>query len=99
MWVGGAGEGARRSVVAPIILIIVVAVVCVIAAVQWSAYRADEVALHQERQLFAQAIIQRRSEVLREIESIVASDNAVSRLWTDFDGNWVHNRVGLRLKN
>ena len=98
-WTDGAGKRLRRSVVAPVILIIIVAVVCVIVAVQWSAYRADEVALYQERQLFAQAIVQRRSEVLREVESIVASDNAVSRLWTGFDRDWVHNRVGLRLKN
>jgi diguanylate cyclase (GGDEF)-like protein len=89
----------RRSAVAPIVIIIVFAVVCVIFAVQWSAYRADEVALHQERQLFAQAIAQRRGEILREIESIATSDNAVTRLWTGFDWTWLHNRVGLRLKN
>ena len=75
----------RRSAVAPIVLIIVFAVVCVIVAVQWSAYRADDVALHQERQLFAQAIAQRRAEILRDVESIVASDNAVDRLWSAFD--------------
>src|SRR5262249_23554897 len=89
----------RRSAVAPIVLIIVFAVVCVIVAVQWSAYRADDVALHQERQLFAQAITQRRAEILRDMESIVASDNAVNRTWNEFDWTWVHNRVGLRLKN
>jgi diguanylate cyclase (GGDEF)-like protein len=98
-WAGGGDKRVRRSAVAPIVLIIVFAVVCVIVAVQWSAYRADEVALHQERQLFAQAIGQRRNEILREIESIATSDNAVSRLWTDFDWPWVHDRVGLRLKN
>src|SRR5262249_33015969 len=84
---------------APIVLIIIFAVVCVIVAVQWSAYRADDVALHQERLLFAQAITQRRAEILRDMESIVASDNAVNRLWYGFDWNWAHNRVGLRLKN
>ena len=96
---GGGDSRVRRSAVAPIVLIIVFAVVCVIVAVQWSAYRADEVALHQERQLFAQAIAQRRAEILRDVESIVVSDNAVNRLWNDFDWTWVHNRVGLRLKN
>lgn len=89
----------RRSAVAPIVLVIIFAVVCVIVAVQWSAYRADEVALHQERQLFARAIAQRRGYILRDVESIVASDNAVDRLWNGFDWTWVHNRVGLRLKN
>src|SRR5262249_45223583 len=99
IWASGGDKSVRRSAVAPIVLIIVFAVVCVIVAVQWSAYRADDVALHQERQLFAQAIAQRRAEILREVESIVASDNAVARLWTGFDWTWVHNRVGLRLKN
>ncbi len=98
IWASG-DKRVRRSAVAPIVLIIVFAVVCVIVAVQWSAYRADDVALHQERQLFAQAIAQRRAEILRDVESIVASDNAVSRLWNGFDWSWVHNRVGLRLKN
>jgi diguanylate cyclase (GGDEF)-like protein len=99
IWAGGGDKRARRSAVAPIVLIIIFAIVCVIVAVQWSAYRADEVALHQERQLFAQAIAQRRGEILREIESIVTSDNAVSRLWTEFDWPWVHDRVGLRLNS
>ena len=98
IWAGGDSR-VRRSAVAPIVLIIVFAVVCVIVAVQWSAYRADDVALHQERQLFAQAIAQRHAEILRDVESIVASDNAVNRLWNDFDWTWVHNRVGLRLSN
>jgi diguanylate cyclase (GGDEF)-like protein len=98
VWAGGDSR-MRRSAVAPIVLIIVFAVICVIVAVQWSAYRADDVALHQERQLFAQAIAQRRTEILRDVESIVASDNAVDRLWRAFDWTWVHNRVGLRLKN
>src|ERR1043166_910284 len=89
----------RRSAVAPIGLIILFAVVCVIVAVQWSANRADEVALHQERQLFAQAIAQRRAEILRARESILASEDAVNRLWREFDRTWAHNRVWLRLKN
>jgi len=95
----GGDSRLRRSAVAPIVLIIIFAVVCVIVAVQWSAYRADDVALHQERQLFARAIAQRRGFILRDIESIVASDNAVDRLWNAFDWTWAHNRVGLRLKN
>ncbi len=98
-WIGGADRRQRRSAVAPIVLIIAIAVVCMVVAVQWSAYRADEVALQQERQLFAQAIADRRIRVLRDIESIVTSDNAVTRVWTGFDWNWVHNRVGLRLRN
>ena len=98
IWAGG-GNGVRRRAVAPIVLIILFAVVCLIVAVQWSANRADEVALHQERQLFAQAIAQRRAEILREMESILVSENAVNRLWKEFDRTWAHNRVGLRLKN
>jgi sensor domain CHASE-containing protein len=68
LWAGGDNR-VRRSAVAPIVIIIVFAVVCVIVSVQWSAYRADEVALHQERQLFAQAIAQRRAAILGDMES------------------------------
>jgi diguanylate cyclase (GGDEF)-like protein len=95
----GGDKRVRRSTVAPIVVIIVFAVVCVIVSVQWSAHRADEVALHQERQLFAQAIAQRRAAILGDMESILASENAVNRMWKEFDWTWVHNRVGLRLKN
>jgi diguanylate cyclase len=98
IWAGGDNR-VRRSAVAPIVIIIVFAVVCVMVSVQWSAYRADEVALHQERQLFAQAIAQRRAAILGDMESILASENAANRMLKEFDWTWVHNRVGLRLKN
>jgi len=89
----------RRSAVAPITLVVAVAIVCMIIAVYWSTRRADEVALDQERNLFAQAIDQHRTRVLRDVESIATSDNAVLRLRIGFDWEWVHNRVAMRLRD
>ena len=48
---GGGDKRVRRSAVAPIVLIIVFAVVCVIVAVQWSAYRAEVTPFELKRYL------------------------------------------------
>ena len=48
----GSWDRTHLSVVTRVGVIVAVAIVCVIVAVLTSAYRADEVALEQERQLF-----------------------------------------------
>jgi diguanylate cyclase (GGDEF)-like protein len=102
----GTAEQRRRrfwarthsSAVAPIGLIVCVAIVCIIVTVFSSAHRADVVALDHERQLFTQAIGERRLQVLREAENVVTSSESVRRIWLRYDPSWVHSRVGLRLK-
>ncbi|MGD9844606.1 MAG: putative bifunctional diguanylate cyclase/phosphodiesterase [Variibacter sp.] len=89
---------AGPTAAAPIILIVAVAVVCVVTAVYSSAHRADVVAIDQERQLFLRTINERRGQVLREAENIVTSNEAVRRMWTAFDPEWMQHRVGLRLR-
>jgi diguanylate cyclase (GGDEF)-like protein len=89
---------AQPNAAAPIMMIVVLAIACVIATVYSSAHRADTVAIEQERQLFLRAVNQRRDRVMREAENIVTSNEAVRRLWAHFDPDWVQARVGLRLK-
>jgi diguanylate cyclase (GGDEF)-like protein len=91
-------ERARLSAVLPVGLIVVVAIVCVMTAVLSSAHRADVFAVEQEHQLFKRALNDRRMQVLREAENVVTSNESVRRMWLDYDGAWVHARVGLRLK-
>jgi diguanylate cyclase len=88
----------RSSAVAPIGLIVGVAIICIIVTVFSAAHRADVVALDHERQLFTQAVAERRIQVLREAENIVTSSESIRRIWLRYDPNWVHARVGLRLK-
>jgi diguanylate cyclase len=88
----------RSSAVAPVGLIVAVAILCICATVFSSAHRADVVAVERERQLLAQAIDERRRRVLHEAENIVTSNASVRWVWLHYDAHWVHLRVGLRLK-
>src|SRR6185295_17777611 len=93
-WISG---NARASGALPIGLVVVVAVICVVVAVLSAAQRADEVELAQERQLLTNAIADRGRRVLHEVENVAASDDVLLHLHYNFDRDWVHRRVGLRL--
>ena len=91
-------DRARLSVVVPIGVIVAVAIVCIVVAVLSSAQRADEVAVAQEKLLFSRAIATRSARVLREVESIAASDAAYQNVRVKLDHDWVERRVGLWLE-
>ncbi|MEA2985283.1 MAG: hypothetical protein QOD94_1537 [Alphaproteobacteria bacterium] len=88
----GSRERTHLSVVARVGIIVAVAIVCVVVAVMTSAYRADEVALEQERQLFTRAIADHGRRVLREVESVTATDRAVHNIRVERNlriGQWL----------
>jgi len=89
----------RPSVVVPIGVIVAVAIVCVVVAALGSAQRADDVALNNERQLFARALTNQGERVLRDISSVAASEAAYRRIRLAFDPDWVQLSVGLRLQS
>ena len=89
----------RPSVVVPIGVIVAVAIVCVVVAALGSAQRADDVALANERQLFARALTSQGERVLRDISSVAASEAAYRRIRLAFDPDWVQLSVGLRLQS
>src|SRR5207253_199216 len=70
----------------------------IFAAVAASARRGDEVALHQQRQLLAGALAERRLQAMLEAENIATSNLAVEHLWHEFDSPWAHQNIGLRLQ-
>src|SRR3954447_20822894 len=78
-------DRARLSVVVPIGVIVAVAIICIVVAVLSSAWRADQVAVEQERQMLSRAISTRGERILRELESITASDSAVRNIRNSFD--------------
>ena len=86
-----------RAVLA-VALIVALAMAGILAAVASSAQSSDEVALHQQRQLFAGALAERRLQAMLETENIATSNLAVEHLWREFDLRWAHQNVGLRLK-
>ena len=94
----GKESGRARSIgAAPIAIVVIVAIICVIVAVLSAAERADDVELQQERRLLVQAIADRGQRVLRELENVAASNDMVLQLHYNFDPDWVHHLVGLRL--
>ncbi len=91
-------DRVRLSVVVPIGVIVAVAIVCIVVAVLSSAQRADEVALEHEKRLFSKSIVNHSERVLRELESVAATEQAVRSVRVKFDRNWTQEHVGLWLK-
>jgi len=58
-------QRASASAVAPIGLVVAVALVSIMVAVLTSAHRADEFAIDHEQRLFTNAIADRRAQVVR----------------------------------
>jgi len=87
-------ERTHLSVVTRVGVIVAVAIICVIVAVLTSAYRADEVALEQERQLFTRAIADRGERVLREMETVTTTDRSVRSIPVDRNLSWIQQRIG-----
>src|SRR2546423_1621909 len=88
-------DRARLSVVIPIGVIVAVAIVCIVVAVLTSAQRADEVALDHEKRLFTKSLTNHGERVLRELESVAASEQAVRSIRRTYDHAWVQRRIGL----
>jgi diguanylate cyclase (GGDEF)-like protein len=92
-------QRARPSGIAPIGLLVGVAMVCIVFAVLSSAHRADLVAFDHERRLVSLALADRQAQIVSEVEHIAGSDEAFQRLWLQLDDQWVRQQIGLRLKN
>ena len=89
----------RRRLVLPIGVLVAVAIICVIVAVLTSARRADEVSFNRDQELIQQAIADRGAEVLRELESVAATERASETIRHTYDPQWVERRVGNWLES
>ncbi len=87
-------DRARLRLVVTIGVPAVVAIVCLVAAVLTSARRADEASLDRERQLIQQAIADRGTRILREVESVAATPDATQAIRRDDDPQWVERHIG-----
>jgi diguanylate cyclase len=87
-------DRARLRLFLPIGLIVAVAVLCLVIAILTSARRADEVTLDREDQLLENAISGRGTRVLREVESVAATNGATQKIREEYDPLWTESRVG-----
>jgi diguanylate cyclase (GGDEF)-like protein len=95
--IAGDRKGSRwdqARLVAPIGVIVVVAILCVIVAVLTSARRADEVAFNTERQLIAQSIDEHGLHAMHLVEGVAATASATARIRNGYDPQWVEQRIG-----
>ena len=90
-------DRARLSVVVPIGVIVGIAILCIVVAVLSSAFRADQISIDQEKQLFTRALETRGERLVREVESIATSPAAIANIRNDFDTAWIDNRLGSTL--
>ena len=91
-------SGRVRTIgAAPIGVVVMVAIICVVVAVLSAAERADDVELQQERRLLVQAITDRGHRVLSELEAVSALYDVDLQLHYSFDAEWVHHLLGSRL--
>ena len=95
----GGWDSARLSVVIPISVMVAVAIVCIVVAVLTSAQRANDVAIEHEKRLFTKSIVNHGERILRELESVAATEAAAQNIRDKFNHDWVQSQVGLRLKS
>ena len=88
-----------RRLVLPIGVLVAVAIICVIVAVLTSARRADEVSFKREQELVQQAVADRGAQVLRELESVAATERAAETIRRTYNQQWVERRVGNWLES
>jgi diguanylate cyclase (GGDEF)-like protein len=91
-------DRTRASAVAPVGLIVAVAIICVVIAVVTSAKRADEVAIRHDEQLFLNAIAEHRERVLREVESVATTEQALRSIRESFSADWAHRHIATTLR-
>jgi diguanylate cyclase len=87
-------DRSRLRLFLPIGLIVAVAAAALVIAIVTSARRADEVTLARDDQLLAQAIADRGTRVLREVESVAATIGATQKIREQYDPSWTESRVG-----
>jgi diguanylate cyclase len=68
----------RLGVLAPLGVIVAIAIVCIVVAALLSAHRADDVALDRERQLLARAISTQGDWMFGRVKSLIDSTASVS---------------------
>jgi diguanylate cyclase len=90
---------AWLRLIIPIGTIVVVAVICLIIAILTSARRADEMALKREQQLIQQSIVERGARMLRQLESVAATERATHAIRDHYDPQWVDEHLGHWLES
>lgn len=83
----------------PIGTIVAVAIVCIVVAVLSSARRADEVSLGHERQLLNGALASYGGRMLRDLESVATSDEAVRNIRDAYNPGWISARIAPWVDN
>jgi diguanylate cyclase (GGDEF)-like protein len=83
----------RLREMAPVCLIVIVAIACIITAAVTTARHADNAAVENEKRLFFNAINERRQQLIREAQTAITSDAAMRNAWQAFDRRWAQSQL------
>jgi diguanylate cyclase (GGDEF)-like protein len=94
-----AWDRARLSALVPIGLILAVAIICIVVAVVSGARLADEIAIRHDEELFRNALADERDRVLRELDSVANTDEALANMGGAGAADWIDRKLALTLKS
>ncbi|MEP3279992.1 MAG: EAL domain-containing protein [Stappiaceae bacterium] len=80
-----------------IALLVVLAVILAIVAIQWGVINADESAAQREKQLLDQELVALLGAHKRENERFAVGDEAYQNAHVQYSSEWVHRNMGQKL--
>jgi diguanylate cyclase (GGDEF)-like protein len=95
---GSRWDRARLRLLAPIGVIVFIAMICIAVGVLSSAQRADEVSAGGEEQSILREVDENAERALRHLESVASMPQATAKIRDSYDPAWVDRRVGQWLE-
>jgi diguanylate cyclase len=87
-------DPARLSLVIPIGIVLILAIMWIAITVLDTARKANEGAVAAEQELLKQAIVDHGERALHLLESVIASSQATANIRENYDAAWVDRRIG-----
>jgi diguanylate cyclase len=89
---------ARLRLLAPIGVIVFIAMICIAVGVLSSAHRTDEISAGSEEHSILREVDENAERALRHLESVASMPRATAKIRDSFDPAWVDRRVGQWLE-
>jgi diguanylate cyclase len=95
---GSRWDRARLRLLAPIGVIVFIAMICIAVGVLSSAHRTDEISAGSEEHSILREVDENAERALRHLESVASMPRATAKIRDSFDPAWVDRRVGQWLE-
>ena len=95
---GSRWDRARLRLLAPVGVIVFIAMICIAVGVLSSAQRADEISAGSEEHSILREVDENAERALRHLESVASMPQATAKIRDSYDAAWVDRRVGQWLE-